>query len=65
MKIPKEGYVKAITSLLISGYNYSLPRYISMHRSYNHTWLHMVSLLFVADIHVNLLYLDALFLYSY
>jgi len=40
-------------------------RYISMHRPYNHTWPHMVSLLFVANMHINLLYLDAPFFYSY
>jgi len=70
MKIRKEGYralAIAITSLLISGYDYIATlypfniRYIRMHRYYNHTWPHMVSLLFVIDIHVNLLDLDAPF----
>ena len=40
-------------------------RYICMHRPYNHTWPHMVSLLFDADMHIDLLYFDAPFFYSY
>ena len=51
-------------TICYTGYNCSLfLKY--MHTSYTYTWPHMISLLFVADMNFNLLYLDAPFFYSY
>ena len=61
MKIHKEGSGSYHFSwYMTTVYAFNI-RYISMHRPYNHTWPHMVSLLFVADMHINLLYLDVPF----
>ena len=65
MKIHKEGSGSYHFSWYMTTVYPINIRYISMHSPYNHTWPHMVSLLFVADMHINLLYLDAPFFYSY